>query len=77
MIHVLLFFHKDKTTTLLPHNMQQPMCYSHICSKLEASSYWPFEWTSTVDGDTEQYFQASGPNIMHHMCYTCAKGFQL
>ena len=33
---------------------------------------------STVDGDMEQLFSASGPLSMHHMCsYACAKGFQL
>ena len=29
-IHVLLFFHKDETTTHLPHNMRQSMRYSYI-----------------------------------------------
>ena len=33
---------------------------------------------STVDGDTEQLFQASGPRTMHSMCScACTKGFQL
>ena len=37
----------------------------HLRSKLEASSYWPFEWpTLTVEGDTEQ---ACGPRTMPRM----------
>ena len=31
-IHVLLFFHKDETTTHLPHDIQQSMRYSYVQS---------------------------------------------
>ena len=33
-----VFFHKDKTTTHLPHNMQQSMRYSYIQSRKPAVS---------------------------------------
>ena len=72
-------FHKDETTTHLPHDMQQSICYNHIQSRKQLLAVWMANTrTSTVDGDMEQHFRASGPRTMHHMCsYACAKGFQL
>ena len=72
-IHVLMFFHKDETTTHLPRNMQQSMRYNYIQSHIRMAN----TRTSTVDGDMEQLFWASKPLTMHPRMLKKALNFEL
>ena len=64
--HATVFYFKNKTTTHLPHDMQQSCTMATFkCGSQQLLAIWmAHTGTSTVDGDTE-HLRVSGPRIMN------------
>ena len=81
-IHLLVLLHKDETTTHLPHDMQQSMCYSCVKSRKPAV-------TGHSNGQHQDQCSKWSRHETTFLCqrtdlvpcitcsYTCTKGIQL
>jgi len=72
-IHVLLFFHKDVTTTHLPHDISIHALQLYSKPRLNGQHLDQYSrWRHGTNSSGQQTY------TMHHMCsYACSKSFQL